>query len=108
MSDVRFDPDAWTRAGGDMKETSQHFQQAAIDIQLAPSGSSSGPFGLFGSPVDSAIGTHDERLSLAWYDVAGNMVEKLNSDAAKLSATGKNYSQRADSSEYVVKRYWNY
>lgn len=108
MNDVRFEPASWTRASEDTKETCQHFQETAIDIQLAPKGSRQLPFGLFASPVDTAIRTQDERLSLEWYNVAGNMIEKLNSDAAKLAATANNYSTTANSSEYVVKRYWSY
>lgn len=102
MSDVQFDPETWRKASKRTAELRSSFQSATQEIifaELARSGR---------SPVDATLAAEGKRLHLKWYDVCGNMVEKLNSGASKLRATANTYAETADSSENVIKRFWRY
>lgn len=107
MSEVTFNPSSWQHAGERTTELRSAFQADTQGI-IFPSGKAVRRIFFDVSPIDRALVSHNTRLHREWYNVCGNMVQKLNSDSAKFEATGATYAATADTSESAVNRFWSY
>lgn len=103
MNDQRFVASSWKHASERITEIRSVFQAESQEVlypstQLLPSP----------SVLDMASAKSDELSHHDWYNVCGNMVTKLNSDASKFMSTAVTYQATEDTNEMAAKRMWSY
>lgn len=102
MNDVRFDPPSWINAAERIQQASDSFARAGHSITVAKN-----IWAVSTSVVDHTASNGDKTVNKQWYELIGRAVEALNSDASKMTSTGKNYKAMEEEGTRAAKRFWS-